>query len=103
MPIAGRDRSVHQRHCRLRARELRRLRLLREGVPFNIPRISKVDHTAYKCTLCSDRVAVGLDPACQKAYPTQAIVFGTKEEMKGWADIRIKDLKSRGFKNHVCY
>jgi formate dehydrogenase iron-sulfur subunit len=30
-----------------------------KGCPFNIPRISKVDHKAYKCTLCSDRVAVG--------------------------------------------
>src|SRR4249919_3297680 len=27
------------------------------GCPFDIPRISKVTHTAQKCTLCSDRVA----------------------------------------------
>ncbi|MFG1359611.1 formate dehydrogenase subunit beta [Xanthobacter pseudotagetidis] len=74
-----------------------------KGCPFNIPRISKVDNKAYKCTLCSDRVAVGQGPACQKACPTQAIVFGTKEEMKGWADGRIKDLKSRGFKNAGLY
>jgi formate dehydrogenase iron-sulfur subunit len=74
-----------------------------KGCPFNIPRISPVTHTAFKCTLCSDRVAVGLGPACQKACPTQAIVFGTKEQMKGWADIRIKDLKSRGFKNAGLY
>ena len=32
------------------------------GCPFNIPRISKRDHRAYKCTLCSDRVAVGQGP-----------------------------------------
>ena len=31
-----------------------------KGCPFNIPRISKVDHKSYKCTLCSDRVEVGL-------------------------------------------
>ncbi|HWM49088.1 MAG TPA: formate dehydrogenase subunit beta [Xanthobacteraceae bacterium] len=74
-----------------------------KGCPFNIPRISQVDHTAYKCTLCSDRVAVGQGPACQKACPTQAIVFGTKDEMKQWADIRIKDLKSRGFNNAGLY
>jgi formate dehydrogenase iron-sulfur subunit len=74
-----------------------------KGCPFNIPRISKVDNKAYKCTLCSDRVAVGLGPACQKACPTQAIVFGTKDEMKKWADIRIKDLKSRGFANAGLY
>lgn len=74
-----------------------------KGCPFNIPRISKTDHTAYKCTLCSDRIAVGQGPACQKACPTQAIVFGTKDEMKEWADFRIKDLKSRGFDNAGLY
>jgi formate dehydrogenase iron-sulfur subunit len=74
-----------------------------KGCPFNIPRISKVDNRAYKCTLCSDRVAVGLGPACQKACPTQAIVFGTKEDMKKWAAVRIADLKSRGYKNAGLY
>jgi formate dehydrogenase iron-sulfur subunit len=74
-----------------------------KGCPFNIPRISKVDHTAYKCTLCSDRVAVGQGPACAKACPTQAIVFGTKEEMTKHAEGRIADLKSRGFANAGLY
>jgi formate dehydrogenase iron-sulfur subunit len=74
-----------------------------DGCPFNIPRISKVDHKAYKCTLCSDRVAVGQGPACAKACPTHAIVFGTKEEMKQHAAERIKDLKSRGFANAGLY
>ena len=69
-----------------------------KGCPFNIPRISKVDHKAYKCTLCSDRVAVGQEPACAKACPTQAILFGTKEDMTQWADERIEDLKSRGYR-----
>lgn len=74
-----------------------------KGCPFNIPRISQVDNKAYKCTLCSDRMAVGQGPACAKACPTQAIVFGTKDEMKKWADGRITDLKSRGFKNAGLY
>jgi formate dehydrogenase iron-sulfur subunit len=74
-----------------------------KGCPFNIPRISKVDNKAYKCTLCSDRVAVGQGPACAKACPTQAIVFGTKDEMKAHAEARIKDLKSRGYKNAGLY
>src|ERR1700733_6131817 len=52
------------------------------GCPFNVPRISKQDHRAYKCTLCSDRVAVGQEPACVKTCPTGAIMFGTKEDMK---------------------
>jgi formate dehydrogenase iron-sulfur subunit len=74
-----------------------------KGCPFNIPRISKVDNRAYKCTLCSDRVAVGQGPACAKACPTQAIVFGTKEEMKQHAEGRITDLKSRGYENAGLY
>jgi formate dehydrogenase iron-sulfur subunit len=74
-----------------------------KGCPFDIPRISKVDHKAYKCTLCSDRVAVGQGPACAKACPTHAIVFGTKDEMKAHAEKRIEDLKSRGYANAGLY
>ena len=73
------------------------------GCPFNIPRISKRDHKAYKCTLCSDRVAVGLEPACIKACPTGALVFGTKEDMKLHAAERVADLKSRGFEQAGLY
>jgi formate dehydrogenase iron-sulfur subunit len=73
------------------------------GCPFDIPRISKRDHKAYKCTLCSDRVAVGLEPACIKACPTGALVFGTKEDMKHHAEGRIEDLKSRGFEHAGLY
>jgi len=73
------------------------------GCPFDIPRISKRDHKAYKCTLCSDRVAVGLEPACIKSCPTGALVFGTKEDMKEHAAERNEDLKSRGFDKAGLY
>ncbi|MCO5090621.1 formate dehydrogenase subunit beta [Bosea sp. (in: a-proteobacteria)] len=73
------------------------------GCPFDIPRISKTAHVAKKCTLCSDRVAVGQGPACAKACPTQAIVFGTKEDMKAHAAERIEDLKSRGYDKAGLY
>jgi formate dehydrogenase iron-sulfur subunit len=73
------------------------------GCPFNIPRISKRDNKAYKCTLCSDRVAVGLEPACIKACPTGALVFGTKEDMQQHAAERVEDLKSRGFDQAGLY
>jgi len=73
------------------------------GCPFNIPRLSKKDSKVYKCTLCSDRVAVGLEPACVKTCPTGAIVFGTKEDMLHHAEERIVDLRSRGFDKAGIY
>jgi formate dehydrogenase iron-sulfur subunit len=73
------------------------------GCPFNIPRISKQDSKAYKCTLCSDRVSVGLEPACVKTCPTGAIVFGSKEDMIVHADERVADLKERGYESAGLY
>lgn len=73
------------------------------GCPFDIPRLSKKDGKVYKCTLCSDRVAVGLVPACVKSCPTGALVFGSKDDMIHHADERIADLKSRGFQNAGLY
>ena len=74
-----------------------------KGCPFNIPRISKKDQKAYKCTLCSDRVSVGLEPACAKACPTQAISFGTKKDMVEFAQTRISDLNERGYDKAGLY
>jgi formate dehydrogenase iron-sulfur subunit len=65
-----------------------------KGCPFNIPRISK---NAHKCTLCSDRVPVGLEPACAKACPTQAISSGTKADMIELAQTRVTDPNKRGY------
>ncbi len=73
------------------------------GCPFNILRISKEDHRAYKCTLYSDRVAVGQEPACVKTCPTGAIMFGTKVDMIAQAEDRVEDLKERGFENAGLY
>ncbi|MCE5263504.1 MAG: formate dehydrogenase subunit beta [Deltaproteobacteria bacterium] len=73
------------------------------GCPFDIPRLSGRDRKVYKCTLCSDRVAVGLEPACIKSCPTGALQFGTKEQMKEYAEERIADLKSRGFAKAGLY
>jgi len=74
-----------------------------KGCPFDIPRMNPVDQKVYKCTLCSDRVAVGQEPACAKVCPTGAIVFGTKSDMTAWAGERIEDLRSRGFDQAGLY
>lgn len=73
------------------------------GCPFDIPRISQKDNKAYKCTLCSDRVGLGLEPACVKVCPTGAIGFGTKEDMVAYADKRVGELKERGFQQAGLY
>ncbi len=73
------------------------------GCPFNVPRISKKDSKAYKCTLCSDRVAVGLEPACVKTCPTGSIQFGSKKDMVARGEKRVGDLKERGFQNAALY
>jgi formate dehydrogenase iron-sulfur subunit len=73
------------------------------GCPFDVPRISKKDDKAYKCTLCSDRVSVGMEPACVKACPTGAIRFGTKEDMLEFGAERIVDLKERGYAQAGIY
>ncbi|NBR28141.1 MAG: formate dehydrogenase subunit beta [Betaproteobacteria bacterium] len=73
------------------------------GCPFNIPRISKKDNKAYKCTLCSDRVSVGLEPACVKTCPTGAITFGARDDMVSYGQKRSKELQERGYANAGLY
>jgi formate dehydrogenase iron-sulfur subunit len=73
------------------------------GCPFDVPRISKKDKKVYKCTLCSDRVAVGLEPACVKACPTGCITFGNKEMLQHDAAARVDQLKAGGFEQAGLY
>ena len=74
-----------------------------KGCPFDVPRISELDNKAYKCTLCSDRVTVGLEPACVKTCPTGAISYGTKDDMVEYAEQRVGELKERGFQSAGLY
>src|SRR2546426_3859521 len=39
--------------------------------PFGVIDVNPVSGTAQKCTLCYDRLKVGLEPACSKACPTE--------------------------------
>ncbi len=73
------------------------------GCPFDIPRISDKDNKAYKCTLCSDRVNVGLEPACVKTCPTGAITFGAKDDMVAYGHARVRQLQERGHSQAGLY
>lgn len=74
-----------------------------KGCPFDVPRINTKDNKAYKCSLCSDRVGVGLEPACVKTCPTGAIRFGTKQDMLEVGATRVADLKERGYQHAGVY
>jgi formate dehydrogenase iron-sulfur subunit len=63
------------------------------GCPFNIPKFNTKTKKVYKCTLCSDRVGAGLEPACIKSCPTGCLHFGSKEDMKQLAEARVTQLK----------
>ncbi len=73
------------------------------GCPFDIPQLSKKTKKVYKCTLCVDRVSVGLEPACIKACPTSCLQFGTKDAMLEEAGRRVEQLKSQGFAHAAVY
>jgi len=61
-----------------------------EACPFNIPRIDEERGKAYKCTMCIDRIQAGKLPACVEACPTEALIFGKRDEV-------IAKLKSMGY------
>jgi formate dehydrogenase iron-sulfur subunit len=73
------------------------------GCPFDVPKFSKQTGKMSKCTLCVDRVEVGLEPACIKACPTGCLQFGEKEQMVQLANARVAQLKNQGFKDAMLY
>ena len=73
------------------------------GCPFNVPKFSPTTRRVYKCTMCVDRVSVGLQPACVKACPTSCLQFGTKEQMLTTANRRVDQLRENGFPQAAVY
>ena len=73
------------------------------GCPFDVPRFSRTTGKMAKCTLCVDRVSVGLEPACVKACPTGCLHFGTKEDMLVMGQTRVEQLKKDGFAQAAVY
>ena len=73
------------------------------GCPFNVPKFASDTRRVYKCTMCVDRVSVGLQPACVKACPTSCLQFGEKEAMLQVANTRVEQLKANGFPQAAVY
>ncbi|MEW5975846.1 MAG: formate dehydrogenase subunit beta [Acidobacteriota bacterium] len=73
------------------------------GCPFDVPRLSPITKKVYKCTLCSDRTAVGLEPACIKACPTHCLTFGTRSDLVEMAHARARELRADGHQRAGVY
>jgi formate dehydrogenase iron-sulfur subunit len=65
------------------------------GCPFGIPQLDATRQKSFKCTMCVDRTAKGLEPACSKACPTDAIVYGALDELHTEADRRVAAYNAR--------
>ena len=71
--------------------------------PYGVIDVRKGDGRAWKCTLCYDRLEVGMEPACAKACPTNSIQFGVLDELHARADARVADLHSAGVTDARLY
>ena len=79
--------------------------------PFDVPRsdrnlltgVAKMD----KCTLCTtpglDRIAEGYEPACVKTCPTDALIFGDRDNLVAEGRKRVEALKAEGYSNAYFY
>ena len=73
-----------------------------EFCPFNVPRLdaSRVTGvgTMEKCTLCTtpglDRLSIGQEPACVKTCPTNALIYGDRDELVAEGRRRVAALQS---------
>ncbi len=73
------------------------------GCPFDVPKFQVKSGKMSKCTLCVDRVEVGLEPACIKACPTGCLQFGSKEDMVALGNTRVAQLKTAGLSEAMLY
>ena len=51
--------------------------------PFGVPKMNGSMNLMMKCDLCYDRTSVGKKPMCASVCPSQALFFGTREEIVG--------------------
>jgi formate dehydrogenase iron-sulfur subunit len=61
------------------------------------------DGRVWKCTLCYDRLTVGMHPACAQACPTESIQFGRLDELRARAGRRVEALHRSGVTDARLY
>ncbi len=50
--------------------------------PFGVPKMEVAQELMMKCDMCYDRTSVGKKPMCATVCPSQALFFGTREEIE---------------------
>jgi formate dehydrogenase iron-sulfur subunit len=71
--------------------------------PFGVIDRTVIDGHAHKCTLCFDRQADGMEPACAKACPTASIQFGPVKQLREKAQKRVEGLHAQGRTDAYLY
>ncbi|WP_306189141.1 4Fe-4S dicluster domain-containing protein [Streptomyces sp. MK5] len=71
--------------------------------PYGVIDQRKEDGRVWKCTLCYDRLGVGMEPACAKSCPTDSIQFGPLEELRERAAARVAQLHAAGVTDARLY
>ncbi|MGV9289467.1 4Fe-4S dicluster domain-containing protein [Streptomyces sp. NPDC003719] len=71
--------------------------------PYGVIDQRRDDGRAWKCTLCYDRLGVGMEPACAKACPTDSIQFGPLDELRERAASRVAQLHAAGVTDARLY
>jgi len=69
-----------------------------EFCPFDVPRAKGDDITGIrkidKCRFCIDRITNDLEPSCVKTCPTNALIFGDRDELLDIGKRRVQELKA---------
>jgi len=50
--------------------------------PFGVPKIDLEKQLMMKCDMCYDRTSIGKKPMCATVCPSQALFFGTREQIE---------------------
>lgn len=50
--------------------------------PFGVPKMESDFELMMKCDMCYDRTSAGLKPMCATVCPSQALFFGTRDEIE---------------------
>jgi formate dehydrogenase iron-sulfur subunit len=82
-----------------------------EACPFDVPRYERNVLTGKavmdKCTFCTtlglNRIEEGLEPACVKTCPTDALIYGDREELLEEGRKRVSDLVAKGNSQAYLY